>query len=213
MQKSGLTPIRAVVTKPRAPYWLATAGSACVLFACAQMAPRVVATGPVPIPPGATVTTRPGELPSWLIPNVPLAAEAYYGPDSYHLIAQVQSKLAMKSLRGAYGYLTHTFTDDVSFHVDPGETCVLLGRSGVDNAVDADDASSDHQEISLNHKCGLIWTSYEFWKLQVTVSSESWICPPQGIQASMATPGVGVEPTSPCLTDKRSTTELPRNPI
>ncbi len=66
---------------------------------------------PVTPPPGAAISTQPGELPSWQIPNLGSAAEAYYGPDNLHLIAQVQSPLAVKSPRGAAGYLTQTFTD------------------------------------------------------------------------------------------------------
>lgn len=67
---------------------------------------------PVKIPKGATVTTKDGEMPSWLIPNMPTAAEAYYGPDSLHLIAQVASPKALKSPRGMMGFLTQTFTDE-----------------------------------------------------------------------------------------------------
>lgn len=66
----------------------------------------------MPIPQGATVSTLGGELPSWLIPNLPNAAEAYYAPDSRHLIAQVSSPKALKSPRGMEGFLTQTFTDD-----------------------------------------------------------------------------------------------------
>jgi Tol biopolymer transport system component len=66
---------------------------------------------PVVFPPGVAVSTRPGELPSWMIPNIAEAAESYYGPDNEHIIAQVQSPLAIKSLRGGAGFLTQTFTD------------------------------------------------------------------------------------------------------
>lgn len=31
-----------------------------------------------------------GELPTWIIPNMPESAEAYYRSDSYHVIAQTQ---------------------------------------------------------------------------------------------------------------------------
>ena len=30
------------------------------------------------------------ELPTWKIPNIPKAAEAYYAPDNLHVIAQTQ---------------------------------------------------------------------------------------------------------------------------
>lgn len=75
--------------------------------------PDAVAKGEPVVPPaGATISTRPGELPSWQIPNLGEAAEAYYGPDSRHLIAQVQTPLAVKSPRGLSGFLTQTFTDE-----------------------------------------------------------------------------------------------------
>ncbi len=53
-----------------------------------------------------------GELPVRRIPNIPYAAEAYYGPDSYHVIAQTQDELAGKTPRDAFGSLTYTFTDE-----------------------------------------------------------------------------------------------------
>jgi Tol biopolymer transport system component len=84
-----------------------------LISACATTAPQQSPSVPAPvvIPAGADITTRPGEPQSWRIPNMPEAAEAYYGPDSEHLIAQVRSPLAAKSPRGAYGFLTETFTD------------------------------------------------------------------------------------------------------
>ena len=66
---------------------------------------------PVTFPAGVETSTRPQEMPSWKIPNIGEAAEAYYGPDSTHLIAQVKSPLAAKSPRGLSGFLTKTFTD------------------------------------------------------------------------------------------------------
>lgn len=53
------------------------------------------------------------ELPVWLIPNIPESAEAYYAPDSYHIIAQVQDPdaTAASHARAAGGALTYTFTD------------------------------------------------------------------------------------------------------
>lgn len=74
--------------------------------------PAQAKLAPVQIPKGATVTTKEGEMPSWLIPNLPIAAEAYFGPDSRHLIAQVASPKALKSPRGMMGFLTQTFTDE-----------------------------------------------------------------------------------------------------
>jgi len=54
------------------------------------------------------------ELPVWIIPGIPEAAEAYYGPDSYHLIAQTQDPNATPPSheRAAGGALTWIFTDD-----------------------------------------------------------------------------------------------------
>ena len=61
----------------------------------------------------ATATAHsPTELPIWQIPNVSEAAEAYYAPDSVHVIAQVQDLSAQDpGARKAGGALTHTFTD------------------------------------------------------------------------------------------------------
>jgi hypothetical protein len=39
----------------------------------------------------------PQELPTWRIPNVPQSAEAYYGPDNYHIIAQKQDPDAART--------------------------------------------------------------------------------------------------------------------
>ncbi len=53
------------------------------------------------------------ELPTWKIPNVPHSGEAYYGPDSVHVIAQVQDPDAVRAddKGEKYGNLTYTFTD------------------------------------------------------------------------------------------------------
>jgi Tol biopolymer transport system component len=51
------------------------------------------------------------ELPVRLIPNVPENAEAYYGPDNLHVIAQTQDRDALKSEGRDSGALTYTFTD------------------------------------------------------------------------------------------------------
>ncbi|MEZ5497790.1 MAG: hypothetical protein R3E77_00035 [Steroidobacteraceae bacterium] len=80
---------------------------------------------PLAVPAGAKQFTAEGELPSWEIPNMPEAAEAYYGPDSQHLIAQVQSDKAIKSARGSAGFLTQTFKDD-------GTDIVLVNDHGWD---------------------------------------------------------------------------------
>jgi len=52
------------------------------------------------------------ELPSYVIPDIPIAAEAYWAPDSRHLIAQTHDAGAVPSNRGGEGNLTYIFTDD-----------------------------------------------------------------------------------------------------
>lgn len=60
----------------------------------------------------ATNTPDSGkELPTWKIPNIPEAAEAYYAPDNLHVIAQTQDPAATKKEGRASGALTYTFTD------------------------------------------------------------------------------------------------------
>ncbi len=102
--------------------------AACSVAAC-QTGSNTVADSappkPVTAPAGATSTTKPGEMPSWRIPNIGEAAESYYAPDNEHLIAQVQSPLAVKSPRGMSGFLTKTFTDS-------GTDVVLVNDKGWD---------------------------------------------------------------------------------
>lgn len=52
------------------------------------------------------------ELPSYMVPIVPNAAEAYWAPDSRHLIAQTNDALAPPGARGGLGNLTWIFSDD-----------------------------------------------------------------------------------------------------
>ncbi|MEE4185032.1 MAG: hypothetical protein V2J12_04630 [Gammaproteobacteria bacterium] len=54
---------------------------------------------------------HPDELPSWKIPNIPEAAEAYYAPDNLHVIAQTQDPDALHAEGRDSGALTYTFTD------------------------------------------------------------------------------------------------------
>ncbi len=54
----------------------------------------------------------PRELPWRMIPNIPDAAEAYWAPDSRHLIAQTRDKRAIPAKHGGPGALTWIFTDD-----------------------------------------------------------------------------------------------------
>lgn len=66
---------------------------------------RIVATAPV-------MTGK--ELPVSIVPNIPEAAEAYYGPDSRLLIAQTRDPDAKKTSMGTAGALTWIFADDGS---------------------------------------------------------------------------------------------------
>jgi dipeptidyl aminopeptidase/acylaminoacyl peptidase len=62
----------------------------------------------VPVP-----VDKSKELPTRIIPNIPAAAEAYYAPDDYHLIAQTQDPDAQRPEgERVGGALTYIFTDD-----------------------------------------------------------------------------------------------------
>ncbi|MCB1598268.1 MAG: hypothetical protein KDI87_11195, partial [Gammaproteobacteria bacterium] len=53
------------------------------------------------------------EFPVRIIPDIPAAAEAYYGPDDYHLIVQAQDPDAQKPAGSKRNNaLIHIFTDD-----------------------------------------------------------------------------------------------------
>jgi TolB protein len=54
----------------------------------------------------------PQELPTWRIPNIPSAAEAYYAPDNYHVIAQTQDPEGAHAATRSTGALTWIFSDD-----------------------------------------------------------------------------------------------------
>jgi len=63
--------------------------------------------------PEAQVVDNSKELPVRIIPNIPPAAEAYYAPDDYHLIAQTQDPDAQSPEGGRVGgALTYIYTDD-----------------------------------------------------------------------------------------------------
>ncbi len=53
-------------------------------------------------------------FPAYEVPNLPEAAEAYYAPDSVHLIAQTRDPAALKTPFGTAGALTYIFADDGS---------------------------------------------------------------------------------------------------
>jgi len=64
----------------------------------------------------APASWEANELPNHLIPNIPETAEAYYGPDSIHVIAQTQDPDALRAQddQSAGGALTWIFKDDGS---------------------------------------------------------------------------------------------------
>ncbi len=77
-------------------------GAAIALFATGR---ALIASETVP-------PHDPRELPSYMIPNIPDAAEAYWAPDSRHLIAQTRDPRAVPTQSGGPGALTWIFTDD-----------------------------------------------------------------------------------------------------
>jgi Tol biopolymer transport system component len=89
-----------------APAGQAADGQAAPADATAQASARQPADG------SADWASR--ELPSRKIPNIPETAEAYYAPDSLHVIAQTQDPQALraKDAKSAGGALTYIFTDD-----------------------------------------------------------------------------------------------------
>ena len=83
---------------------LAGTGSA---LAGSHTGPKPDFSAPPPPMPAGT------ELPMYKIPNIYPAAEAYYAPDDYHIIAQTQDPEAAKPEPGKVGgALTWIFTDD-----------------------------------------------------------------------------------------------------
>lgn len=51
-------------------------------------------------------------FPYYDIPDIPVSAEAYFAPDSYHMIAQTNDARAVKSPFGTTGNLTYTYSID-----------------------------------------------------------------------------------------------------
>ena len=74
----------------------------------AATAPATKATSPDEVLPAAWAGK---ELPIRMIPNIPRSAEAYYAPDSLHVIAQTQDPVARKAPGHDSGALTYVFTD------------------------------------------------------------------------------------------------------
>ena len=70
-------------------------------------------SGDVSSPSGGEPTTAEDrELPSYVVPIEPNAAEAYWSSDSKYLIAQTRDPDALPSERGTLGALTYIFSDD-----------------------------------------------------------------------------------------------------
>jgi Tol biopolymer transport system component len=82
----------------------------CLQAADREAAPKTDATA------GASAQApldKSQELPVRKIPNIPPAAEAYYAPDDYHIIAQTQDPAAQRPEGGRIGgALTYIFTED-----------------------------------------------------------------------------------------------------
>lgn len=86
--------------------------TAASLIACTVLSASSPAAADEPIKAPAPAAMASGtELPVRKIPNIPEAAEAYYAPDSFHVIAQTQDPLALHIEGRASGALTYTFTD------------------------------------------------------------------------------------------------------
>jgi len=87
------------------------------------------------------ISRNENELPTWKIPNIPKAAEAYYAPDNLHVIAQTQDAEALVAEGRETGALTYTFTDQ-------GEDIRRINDRGQDAC-----------SYFLPDGSGLIWTS------------------------------------------------------
>jgi hypothetical protein len=91
---------------------LAPAAATALLVASVAIDRSRAADEPVRAPAAATTAEAAGqELPVRKIPNVPQSAEAYYAPDSLHVIAQTQDPAAQHREGRSSGALTYTFTD------------------------------------------------------------------------------------------------------
>ena len=98
----------------RGPFCVAIAAALVTgLAGCSEPQTTTEAEAPAEAAATAVEATRkhPDELPTWKIPNVPQSAEAYYGPDNLHIIAQTQDPEALRAEGRDSGALTYTFTD------------------------------------------------------------------------------------------------------
>jgi Tol biopolymer transport system component len=65
---------------------------------------------PEEVIPDSIVWQNDDMLPYYEIPHIPVSAEAYFAPDSFHLIAQTRDDDAVPGFRGRHGNLTYTYT-------------------------------------------------------------------------------------------------------
>ena len=81
-------------------------------LACGQTVATAADAPSFAPPPGVEVHEEgPRKLKYYKIPNIPKAAEAYYGTDNLHVIAQMQDPDAIRTKPTDGGALTWTFTD------------------------------------------------------------------------------------------------------
>ena len=99
-------------------------------FAAYGLSPALIAQ-PAGGPPAQAATPDTIEwqtdemLPYYEIPNIPVSAEAYFAPDSYHLIAQTRDPDAVQGAQ-------HRIGQELSEHVSDGHG---RGMPGIENAV------------------------------------------------------------------------------
>lgn len=139
----------------------------------------------------------PRELPFYMIPDIPDAAEAYWAPDSYHLIAQTRDPRAVPTARGGLGALTWIFTadgkekwsvndhgqDGCSFFFPDGKRVVWTStRDNLDmpigNWSDSDDYPQGAELYSSDLKGGDLkrLTNNKWYEAEVSVSPDGqWI--------------------------------------
>ncbi len=91
-------------------------------------------------PPGAELRTDE-VFPYYDIPNIPSSAEAYFAPDSYHMIAQTRDPDATKTSMGTSGSLTYTYSIDGT------------------NIQRANDRGQDACSYFMPEQSRIIWTS------------------------------------------------------
>jgi len=147
------------------------------------------------------------ELPSYMVPIGPDAAEAYWAPDSRHLIAQTKDPQAIKSASGASGSLTYIFSDDgkeiwrvndrgqdaCSFFFPDGKRVVWTSTRDhldfpVGNWSDSDDYPQGGELYVSDWKGGHVQrlTNNKYYEAEVSVSPDGkWIAFGRQIEGRM----------------------------